>query len=595
MLVGLHSCLRQVTGTLRLCSKIAGGYGWSSPGMTDAQGLSMSASCRYRSGGGRWRRPVAAAFAALVGPAGTRRTLASARSAWYPVQRFVHFLARADCPPASPGELVEEHVKQFLTDRGRWGMKELEELRLLFRQEPLASMISSAVHSHAAQRINLTLPPRSGYSDGEFAALTAAARRDVAALRDRIDHGEAQLATWQSTPEAFSAEESEVMRTLAGITETGVVPRIPVTLHDQERIWRTQLAQQIFVTRSDREPLLVLMAALSGRNAETIKELPVEHRILDDGRAVELLVVKRRRGPQRWYDTVTWEIGPPHRELHTPGGLYLLMHRLMARGRALTGSQSVWSVWRNGRTDPPIGSLREHHDPFARRLDAGLEFRRWAATHDLRADPLETDGPAPALAIDMGRIRTSVEVRRTRRLGGHLPSSVRSNTTNVLFSNYLQGDPTVKDWAEDVVSDAVRDAEQSALAAHRNRIAELVVEPDAQDTDLQHGAWTACTDPEQRPETGRPCRDVSFLDCFHCANALITRTHLPALVALIDTLTRRRTTLGDNEWWQRYGSAWAAIRYDVLPKFTPEEVDAAAEEAAQDKLLEVAEDPWERP
>ena len=32
---------------------------------------------------------------------------------------------------------------------------------------------------------------------------------------------------------------------------------------------------------------------------------------------------------------MTWEIGPTTRQLHTPGGVYLLMHELMRRSRGL--------------------------------------------------------------------------------------------------------------------------------------------------------------------------------------------------------------------------------------------------------------------
>lgn len=95
--------------------------------------------------------------------------------------------------------------------------------------------------------------------------------------------------------------------------------------------------------------MLVLLVAVTGRNIETVKELPAHHRLLD-GRAVEVQLTKRRRGAGRWVQTVTWEIGPPGRELHHPGGLYLLLHRLMASGRELsTGPSSFWAVWRNLR------------------------------------------------------------------------------------------------------------------------------------------------------------------------------------------------------------------------------------------------------
>ena len=55
---------------------------------------------------------------------------------------------------------------------------------------------------------------------------------------------------------------------------------------------------------------------------------------------------------------------------------------------------------------------------------------------------------AARLKLDMNRLRTSVEVRRTRQMGGHLPSAARTNTMQTLWSSYLRGDPAVTEWAE---------------------------------------------------------------------------------------------------------------------------------------------------
>jgi hypothetical protein len=125
------------------------------------------------------------------------------------------------------------------------------------------------------------------------------------------------------------------------------------------------LASHLFVTLEDLVPLLVLMVAVTGRNLESVKELPARHTVLD-GRAVSLRLPKRRRGPGAWEQTVTWEIGDPRRRLHTPGGLYLLVLELTAGSRAFTGpdtgartgdgtgtgagtgSDTIWSVWRHG-------------------------------------------------------------------------------------------------------------------------------------------------------------------------------------------------------------------------------------------------------
>ena len=85
--------------------------------------------------------------------------------------------------------------------------------------------------------------------------------------------------------------------------------------------------------------------------------------------------------------------------------------------------------------------------------------------HDLCGD----DGRR--LKLDMNRLRTSVEVRRTRQMGGHLPSAARTNTMQTLWSSYLRGDPAVTEWAGDILDEAFADAERAALDAHRRALA----------------------------------------------------------------------------------------------------------------------------
>jgi hypothetical protein len=220
------------------------------------------------------------------------------------------------------------------------------------------------------------------------------------------------------------------------------------------------LAAHLFLTAPDLCPLMVLLVVLTGRNIETIKELPAEHRILM-GRAVELRVVKRRRGPRWWHTTVSWEIEDCGRELHSSGGLYLLVHQLTAPRRAwLQAPQRVWAIWRNAVgnavADATVGEISEHSDPFAKSLNNVALFNyRWVAKHGLTADAVDDHTPSAPLPLDFNRLKTSIEVRHTRQMGGHLPSAVRTNTVPVLFTNYLRGDPTVIEWAHDIVSDAL--------------------------------------------------------------------------------------------------------------------------------------------
>ena len=353
---------------------------------------------------------------------------------------------------------------------------------------------------------------------------------------------------------------------------------------------------------------MMLAAALSERNGETIKELPAAHRILE-GKAVELVIVKRRRGARRWFETVTWEIGPPGRELHHPGGFYLLMLELTERSRQRCGSPLLWCAWRNGFS-ARLGVPDDHKAVFEESLKSTpILPTRWAADRPrpLLADPpLPADdgsGPAPAgpLQVSFNRIRTSMEVRRTKRMGGHLPSAAKSNTMPVLFRNYLSGNPVIISWAEEVLGEALTDAEQAARLAHERAARAAGGGPvvlagpgSGQDAGGLDTGWTGCTDHSHHPATGRPC-EVTFLDCFHCGNCLVTRDHLPGLLGLLDALGQRRRELTEDAWWGRYGAAWVAIREDILAKFTPAELEQAQARKPGDALLDLIENPWELP
>ena len=172
------------------------------------------------------------------------------------------------------------------------------------------------------------------------------------------------------------------------------------------------------------------------------------------------------------------------------------------------------------------------------------------------------------------------------------------------------------EWAHDIVSEALVDAEQSALAAHRRALEQAggslrvitgtVQAPDPEKASVDDDtagadaegkgdtAWTECVDHEHHPGTGKPCR-ASFLDCFHCGNCLVSTKHLPRLLALLDALSVRRQQLSEPDWWHRYGPVWAAIRHDILAKFTPAEIELAAETKPTDALLDLVEHPWQQP
>ena len=155
---------------------------------------------------------------------------------------------------------------------------------------------------------------------------------------------------------------------LAGMARTGIVPgrlRGGGWPHGNlpDRAGRVSAAQQLFLTEEDLVPLLVLAVALTGRNPETVKELPAEHRVLED-RAVAVSIIKRRRGKALARQTVHWEIGPPSRQLHTPGGFYLLVHELTRRSRCFQRHDvAVVGLDRAQRRQRPHRAVRRPPDP----------------------------------------------------------------------------------------------------------------------------------------------------------------------------------------------------------------------------------------
>ncbi|MFE9813054.1 hypothetical protein [Streptomyces sp. NPDC005548] len=572
-----------------------------------------------------WRPFLARSVALRTGYSGGARTLESSRHAWDAVLNWSRFLETLVPPPPTPQHLTRAHVDAYrtrtdATPRTKYSM--MLELRTQFADPQLKDELPAEALDAFNRR--LIKPPTQsvgGYSSGELDRLTAAARADTARIARRLRASEDLLRRFREDPGQLDEDNLRRGHMLAAMADSGVVPE-PVRRRQERLAQRVAFASELFLTWKDLAPLVILLMIVTERNGESIKELPVKHRLLED-RAVELVVVKRRRGAKRWFETVTWEIGPKGRELHTSGGLYLLLLELTARSRAFCGSSTAIAMWRNDHRGVGPGA-NEHWAPFEEDLGHGsaMKMSHWAAERPkpLLADPPPKkkgkQPPAQPLRITFNQIKTSADARRTRQMGGHLPSSAKSNTAQVLYANYLKADEPTREWAAEVVSEALVDAERAAADAHKraaerrgggpkvlpgagtpHELEETGMAPDTA-RKLAGGeldtAWTACEDHDHNPETGAPCGD-SFLDCFHCGNCLVTRTHLPRLLSLLDGLGALRQQMNEIDWWKRYGPAWLAIRRDILIKFTPAEVDKVRQQPLPDALLDLVEAPWEQP
>ncbi len=271
-----------------------------------------------------WHADLAAAFARLTGPTGGVRTLAGAKGAWGALGRLLRFLASLPCPPRDPSRLTARQLRRFELHRRRTCTPssvviELGTLRGLLGQITPRGLLRADVVDWLGQRrgVEQQLGTR-GYSEQEFGRIMAAARGDVAAIRDRIGATERLLAAAGADPQALAAADRAAAARLGEIARTGRVPLLRVAGNVlPDHVAMLTLARQLFLSDVDLAPLLVLGVGLSGRNGETLKELPATHELLE-GRAVAVELVKRRRGPNNLHEVVHWEVGAPSRQLHTP-------------------------------------------------------------------------------------------------------------------------------------------------------------------------------------------------------------------------------------------------------------------------------------
>ena len=210
-------------------------------------------------------------------------------------RRLISFLSALPAAPPGPGLLRVEHLMAFRAHRATtnaptaWA--EVKNFGHLAQLKPLRDMVSPDVLRYLTQRVEGQVPHRSrpGYSDGELRRVLRAARQDVAALSDRIGAGEFLLHRWRTAAEDLSSQDGVLGESLALMADGGDVvpmsfpgPGTPRSLGE-----RSALACNLFLGRGDLTPFMVLLVAMSGRNIETIKELPALHIVLE-GKAVQL-------------------------------------------------------------------------------------------------------------------------------------------------------------------------------------------------------------------------------------------------------------------------------------------------------------------
>ncbi|WP_147430078.1 hypothetical protein [Frondihabitans australicus] len=516
---------------------------------------------------------------------GTRNTLASAKSLWSDCRKVVRYLSEEAPDLPGLGALRVEHAREFWADLTRKNSASaaaiIGNVNVVLGSDD--SLDSGFLVELGRPRRQNRSANRDGLgkdlSDAEFERVKAAARSQVVDIRQRVRKGHRLIEAYRNDPEAVPAHERRLAALLTEFADTGFMPVLaPLGPDYQYNKGRMKFAAHISLVEADMMPLLALFCCLSGRNSEIVKELPFRHEIRD-GVALSCKVVKRRSGKHSWNETAVWEIGRESRQLHEPGGFFLLIQELTSMARPHVDQDRLFLTWVN-----PYGKYR---DGFRFAWSQGLDQIKMLWAHWAREQNLVNDDGGE-LVFDLNAVRTAFIRQRSRALGGHAPSSTFQNSLEVLFDNYLRGDPETIQWARNLVADTYRDVEVMIRAQHAKTFQATGGRIPSLDDDTSEGApdpalraYNSCADLLLGPvNPGEPCR-ASVLTCFRCPNALVGERHLPALVHLERDLRERSETMPIHDWWALFGQAWMALTEDVLTRFTDAQLNAA-EEAADD-------------
>ncbi|MFF9627278.1 hypothetical protein [Streptomyces griseosporeus] len=532
----------------------------------------------------------AAAMAAASGPVGVRRTPQSASDYRRVLRRFCAYLASLSKPPRTPAQLAAVHLDGFVLKHRGWPSLPgvLSSLRSLLRHAPRAG--AEGFLSHLSQvHVPRARSTVQSYQKEEFEEITRQARRQVRAMAGRLEAGRRQLADWRAG--RISREEDrygwEEGWLLDHVERTGDFPRRP---HSATRTPITmvrrhggtgRLLAQLYLTRADVAAAAALMVCLTGENLSTIASATsVHHR--PDGQAggpASAMVdwLKPRRGPAHAHRTVTLQqsgASGGRWDLHSPFGLYTLLHDLGSATRARTGSNALFVYFAG--TGP-------HGAGFRTGISQGTLYV-WSKEMAIRAPG---GGPETAMLL--------VDSRRLRLTWLELNQRPVAHSERTLANDYLarnRGDlASYQRVVADVLQQQVAKARalplmtvmsEADLAEARQRPGQLAARLGLTADSLaevlsgrQDTVLAACTSFRASPHAppGRAC-PASFLLCLSCPCARATPQHVPLLALTLDKINARRLAMPPSVWASRYGIPASQLT-DLLAQFSAHTVAAA--------------------
>lgn len=339
----------------------------------------------------------------------------------------------------------------------------------------------------------------------------------------------------------------------------------------------SELNQELFPTREDLLPYLLILGLKSGISPEGISWLRRDSFTKIGQDRIRLQWIKNRAAGLE-ADTF------PSKGQWSVGSLIERVLKITDRAEQFaidTDKQYLWlGLSKNGNS--------------INRAQWDIVINQFVRKHDLR------DDSGKLLNLDRRRLRKTFYARLDKKYAGAVNVISGANqSAQVAADHYLDVNEE-----NNLISKTIEEAQEEMIANARQSRCTIVSDPDPDNVDLRdlltlsQGQATKllqtdeddvfiakCKDFYNGPysEKGKPCQ-AAVWECLFCPLAVITPSKLPNILALQDHINKALDSMSIDDWRQRYGSANHVIKNDILPQFS-DQVIAAARQHAQEKDL----------
>lgn len=474
------------------------------------------------------------------------------------------------------GDIRSNHVDDYEThlyetlDHGKglpyaYTSDLLQILRMAEGQRWTSPELSERLLTGARRAITGANDPREPYSDYVAGQLLTAALAMIEGARHRIQVTAAGLLAKPETPEEQVV--ASILRKLFAegpdFTARNAKLRYQLKWIKGPRRYRhaIDILELLYPTSQDSLAFIIAISLLTGIPMESIFELETDCIRNESKSYADIRYIKRRSGTEDYQSS----------RFPTTGGwtgptLIKLILELTAEARKFTpGSEKSWLLL----------SVSERPRP-GRPLLQRLAFAHQDCERFCRNHLILDDQGNRMHSFTMSRLRKTFKAQRytenptAARLAG-------DHTARIHDQHYANVE-ALRTLHERTIQEALQAALDGAM---KSTVVTVDKDEDAPnpETPPLDDVWLAgCKDVKNSPynEKGSsgPCRSPVW-GCLACENAVITPSNLPSILAFLDHVVSMRQCLDLKSWVGRYGQVFGQITINILPHFSPEQVETA--------------------